>query len=63
MVSQEVQDIIRTFGVDKFGEPLFFPDAGKQEDALYGREAWQEAAGSGRAQRAERIAQSAGATG
>jgi len=34
MVSQEVQDIIRTFGVDKFGEPLFFPDAGKQEDAL-----------------------------
>ena len=34
MVSQEVQDIIRTFGVDKFGEPLFFPDAGKQEESL-----------------------------
>ena len=34
MVSQEVQEVIRTFGVDKFGEPLFFPDAGKQEDAL-----------------------------
>ena len=33
MVSQEVQDIIRTFGVDKFGEPLFFPDAGKQEES------------------------------
>jgi tungstate transport system substrate-binding protein len=34
MVSAEVQDIIRTFGVDKFGEPLFFPDAGKQEESL-----------------------------
>ena len=34
MVSQEVQGIIRTYGVDKFGEPLFFPDAGKQEEAL-----------------------------
>ena len=22
------------FGVDKFGEPLFFPDAGKREEAL-----------------------------
>jgi len=34
MVSKEVQEVIRTFGVDKFGEPLFFPDAGKQEAAL-----------------------------
>lgn len=34
MVSKEAQDVIRTFGIDKFGEPLFFPDAGKQEDAL-----------------------------
>ena len=34
MVSLEVQDIIRTFGVDKFGEALFFPDAGKVEDSL-----------------------------
>jgi tungstate transport system substrate-binding protein len=34
MVSKEVQEIIRTFGVDKFGEPLFFPDAGKREEAL-----------------------------
>jgi tungstate transport system substrate-binding protein len=34
MVSPEVQAVIKTFGVDKFGEPLFFPDAGKREDAL-----------------------------
>jgi tungstate transport system substrate-binding protein len=34
MVSAEVQEIIRTFGVDKFGEPLFFPDAGKREETL-----------------------------
>lgn len=34
MVSREVQEIIKTFGVDKFGEPLFFPDAGKREEAL-----------------------------
>ncbi len=29
MISKETQEIIRTFGVDKFGSPLFFPDAGK----------------------------------
>ena len=34
MVSKETQEVIRTFGVEKFGEPLFFPDAGKREDAL-----------------------------
>ncbi|HRT61511.1 MAG TPA: substrate-binding domain-containing protein [Syntrophales bacterium] len=34
MVSKETQDIIRTFGVDKYGSPLFFPDAGKKEEAL-----------------------------
>ncbi|HTZ40750.1 MAG TPA: substrate-binding domain-containing protein [Syntrophales bacterium] len=34
MVSKETQDIIKTFGVDKFGSPLFFPDAGKKEEAL-----------------------------
>ncbi len=34
MVSKEAQDVIRTFGADKYGEPLFFPDAGKREDAL-----------------------------
>ena len=31
MVSKEVQDIITKFGVDKYGSPLFFPDAGKPE--------------------------------
>lgn len=34
MVSKEAQEIIRTFGAEKFGEPLFFPDAGKKEEAL-----------------------------
>jgi len=34
MVSKETQEVIRTFGVEKFGEPLFFPDAGKNEEAL-----------------------------
>lgn len=34
MLSKEVQEIIKTFGVDKFGEPLFFPDAGKRDDTL-----------------------------
>jgi len=34
MVSTETQAIIKTFGVEKFGSPLFFPDAGKKEEAL-----------------------------
>ncbi len=34
MVSNETQGIIKTFGVDKFGSPLFFPDVGKKEDEL-----------------------------
>jgi tungstate transport system substrate-binding protein len=34
MVSKETQDIIKTFGVDKFGSSLFFPDAGKKEEEL-----------------------------
>jgi len=34
MVSKEIQDIIKTFGVEKFGSPLFFPDAGKKEEEL-----------------------------
>jgi tungstate transport system substrate-binding protein len=34
MVSKETQDIIKTFGIDKFGSPLFFPDAGKKEEDL-----------------------------
>jgi len=31
MVSKEVQAIVAKFGVDKYGSPLFFPDAGKPE--------------------------------
>lgn len=34
LLSPEVQDILKTFGVDKFGEPLFTPDAGKTEEAV-----------------------------
>ena len=34
MVSKETQGIIKTFGVDKFGSPLFFPDADKKEEKL-----------------------------
>lgn len=34
MVSKHTQNIIRTFGVDKYGSPLFFPDAGKKEESL-----------------------------
>ena len=34
MVSRKTQNIIRTFGVDKFGSPLFFPDAGKKVEDL-----------------------------
>ena len=34
MVSKEAQDVIKTFGMDKYGEPLFFPDAGKREESL-----------------------------
>lgn len=34
MVSKKTQSIIKTFGVDKFGSPLFFPDAGKKEEEL-----------------------------
>lgn len=29
MVSKEAQEVIKNFGVEKFGSPLFFPDAGK----------------------------------
>lgn len=31
MVSKEAQDIIGKFGVDKYGQPLFFPDAGRPD--------------------------------
>jgi tungstate transport system substrate-binding protein len=32
MVSPKTQDVIKTFGVKKFGAPLFFPDAGKKDE-------------------------------
>ncbi len=34
MVSKDVQAVIKTFGVEKFGSPLFFPDAGKKVEDL-----------------------------
>jgi tungstate transport system substrate-binding protein len=34
MVSGDTQNIIKTYGVDKFGAPLFFPDAGKKVEDL-----------------------------
>lgn len=34
MVSKKTQDLIGTFGVDKYGSPLFFPDAGKKPEFL-----------------------------
>ncbi|MCX5817732.1 MAG: substrate-binding domain-containing protein [Proteobacteria bacterium] len=34
MVSKEVQDIVKIFGVNKYGSPLFFPDAGKKVEGL-----------------------------
>lgn len=34
MVAARTQELIGAFGKDKFGEPLFVPDAGKSEDQL-----------------------------
>ncbi len=34
MVSKKTQEIISKFGVDKYGSPLFFPDAGKKPESL-----------------------------
>jgi tungstate transport system substrate-binding protein len=34
MVSRKTQDIIKGFGIEKFGAPLFFPDAGKNPASL-----------------------------
>ena len=34
LVSAEAQAAIRTFGLDRFGQPLFFPDAGMREEDL-----------------------------
>jgi tungstate transport system substrate-binding protein len=32
LVSPEAQALVASFGVDKFGQPLFFPDAGKRDE-------------------------------
>ncbi|MEA5113204.1 MAG: substrate-binding domain-containing protein [Geobacteraceae bacterium] len=34
MVAKKTQNIIKTFGVKKYGAPLFFPDAGKDPKSL-----------------------------
>jgi tungstate transport system substrate-binding protein len=34
LVKPETQQMIEVYGVDKFGQPLFFPDAGKAESEL-----------------------------
>ena len=34
MLSKKTQSIIKSFGVDKYGSPLFFPDAGKKVEEL-----------------------------
>jgi tungstate transport system substrate-binding protein len=34
MVSKQAQELIRTYGVKKYGSPLFFPDAGKNPKTL-----------------------------
>jgi tungstate transport system substrate-binding protein len=34
MVNKDTQEVISNFGVDEFGQPLFFADAGKDEDSL-----------------------------
>ncbi len=34
VLSKDTQKIIGKFGLDKFGSPLFFPDAGKKEELL-----------------------------
>jgi tungstate transport system substrate-binding protein len=36
MVSSDVQGIIKTFGVDKYGQPLFVPVAGTKEEEVGG---------------------------
>ena len=34
ILSREAQDFIRGFGIEEFGQPLFFPDAGQSEESL-----------------------------
>ena len=36
LLSKESQEAIGTFGVEKYGQPLFFPDGGKTEEQLTG---------------------------
>jgi len=33
-VAKDTQKLIGKLGVEKFGSPLFFPDAGKKEESL-----------------------------
>jgi tungstate transport system substrate-binding protein len=35
VVLKKAQDIIRTFGIEKFGSALFFPDAGRKDMDMY----------------------------
>lgn len=34
MIAQPTQETIGAFGIDRFGQPLFFPDAGRTEEEL-----------------------------
>jgi tungstate transport system substrate-binding protein len=34
MLARETQEVVKTYGTDKFGAPLFFPDAGKKVEDL-----------------------------
>ena len=34
LVSNEIQEFIKDYGVEQYGQPLFFPDAGKDEASL-----------------------------
>lgn len=36
MVNEETQTVIKDFGVDQYGQPLFFPDAGKNMEEIAG---------------------------
>ena len=38
MLSAETQKVIKTFGVDKYGQPLFVPVAGTKEEEIGGKE-------------------------
>jgi hypothetical protein len=35
VVSPKGQDIIKTFGIDKFGSALFSPDAGRKDMEMF----------------------------